>query len=319
MNAFLLTTALALGAWGPGGCGPVGPKYEWKTRAGDPDRAYLYRNGVLQGAYDYRGACYRPITARGAGWGTPARPPVTPPGRPPTAAAVPNFGLDRDKSPCLKEGKEWLSLSGRPADPRQARAALAGGTLVDDRHKLRLTVIGTAADRQRVLDDLARHPALAGFRDRVLVQAYPPEAWAVTGIGLPSGGAPTVVVQAAPGPAGKAAVLHVQADYRDGADGLAGALRKVDPNFDRTKDRDLRKDSPAGAGAPWQPRWADLAWAGGGASLVLMLQYLLPVLVRWWAARRNLKAEELTDLLQALLEKLNQEEPKGAGQGGAPS
>ena len=62
-------------------------------------------------------------------------------------------------------------------------------------------------------------------------------------------GTPRIVVQAPPGPDGTAAVLHSQADYTDGIEGLIGALRKKAPNYDPNKDKDGRKDAGAAPSA----------------------------------------------------------------------
>jgi hypothetical protein len=114
-----------------------------------------------------------------------------------------------------------------------------------------------------VADDLAHHPALAPWRDRLLVQAYCPGAWAVAGVGLQAGGRPTLVLQDAPGPGNRARVLHRQDDYAGGAAALAGALRRADPSYDPATDPDLRR--PA---VPDLPCWAS-ALLGSLATLLL--------------------------------------------------
>jgi hypothetical protein len=54
LSPVLLTAALTLGAWGPGGCGPVGspvvsvavqaePAYEWRPPAAKPDLPRIIR------------------------------------------------------------------------------------------------------------------------------------------------------------------------------------------------------------------------------------------------------------------------------------
>lgn len=100
----------------------------------------------------------------------------TPPIPPPTADAVDtvkNFGVDASKLP--QGHLHWIN--GRLVTRDEAhRAITTGGTdLNDDTGKLRLTVVGTAGDCQRVLSDLGSHPSLAGLRDRFLVQTYRPE------------------------------------------------------------------------------------------------------------------------------------------------
>jgi hypothetical protein len=185
--------------------------------------------------------------------------------------AVQNFGLRPELIPA--DDRYWLN--GRPVPPARARAAVArGGSLADDSGKWRLAVIGTAEECRRVTDDLRDHPALAAWKDRLLVQAYRATAWAVTGVGLPAGGHPTVVLADAPGDGNKARVLHRQDDYDGGAEALAVALRRADPSYDPRKDPDLRRPHPdappAGPGrrcpvrdlsAPWCAALVALAWA----------------------------------------------------------
>lgn len=133
-------------------------------------------------------------------------------------------------------GGEQYHLNGKAVSRQQALDALTSGNLTDDSAKLRLTVIGTEPDRKAVVGDLRAAPALAEFRERLLVQDYPPEHWAVRDAGFVTTGKPTIYLQA---PSGK--VLHRQDDYQGGAEELAQAIRKADPNYRPEKDRDLRK------------------------------------------------------------------------------
>ncbi len=147
---------------------------------------------------------------------------------------VQNFGIDRAG---LDGSAERITLDGRQITRAEATRILQAGSLTDDSGKLRLTVIGTEADRRRVLDDL-KGP-LTDIAGQCLVQDYPPDHWAVAGVGFYTAGKPTIYVQA---PDGK--VLHRQDDYADGPEGLRLAferLRKPDPNYQPDKDRDLRR------------------------------------------------------------------------------
>ncbi|GIW55561.1 MAG: hypothetical protein KatS3mg082_1965 [Nitrospiraceae bacterium] len=166
---------------------------------------------------------------------------------------VQNFGIDRAQ---LSQARERIMFCGREITHAEAKKLLEAGGLTDDSGKLRLTIIGSEADRQRVLDDL-KGP-LADLASGFLVQSYAPDNWAVARAGFRTSGKPTIYVQA---PSGK--VLHRQDDYADGADGLRRALeavRKPDPNYDPAKDRDLRRPN------------ADLStWAVIGLAGVLFL------------------------------------------------
>jgi hypothetical protein len=166
---------------------------------------------------------------------------------------VQNFGIDRAQ---LGQPHERITLGGREITHAEAKKLLEAGALTDDSGKLRLTIIGSEADRKRVLDEL-KGP-LADLVGAFLVQSYAPNDWPVARAGFQTGGKPTIYIQA---PSGK--VLHRQDDYADGADGLRRALeavRKPDPNYDPAKDRDLRRPS------------ADLStWAVLGLAGVLFL------------------------------------------------
>jgi len=162
---------------------------------------------------------------------------------------VKNFGIDRAQ---LGQMRERITLGGREITHAEAKQLLEASGLSDDSGKLRLTIIGSEADRKRVLDDL-KGP-LADLAGGFLVQSYAPDHWAVARAGFHTAGKPTLYVQA---PSGK--VLHRQDDYADGADGLRRALeavRKPDPNYDPARDRDLRRPSAE------LSTWAVLGLAG---------------------------------------------------------
>jgi len=128
-------------------------------------------------------------------------------------------------------------LNGREISRSEAMRVFCDAGLIDDSDRLRLTVIGTDADRRRVLDDL-KGP-LADIAGQCVVQDYPPDHWAVARAGFYTAGSPTIYVQAPDG-----TVLHRQDDYADGADGLRAVferLRKPDPDYRPDKDRDLRR------------------------------------------------------------------------------
>ena len=59
------------------------PVYSWQSRADDPDRVYLYRDGKQIGGWDYRQKYYRSFD--GTTWGTPTD---TPPASPPASRVV---------------------------------------------------------------------------------------------------------------------------------------------------------------------------------------------------------------------------------------
>jgi hypothetical protein len=205
-----------------------------------------------------------------------------------------NFGLDRSR---IDSGVEKFWLGGREVTRKQAYSAIegTGKDLIDDREKLRLTVIGTASECSSVLKDLESDPALKAFAETMLVQSYRPDSWAVKDIGLLPG-SPRIIVQGGPDSRGAGKVLHSQGDYDGGAKALADALRKVRPDYDPKRDADLRKPAPI-LPTPSLP--------GNGNSTIALLVMLIaggltvagfPVLaslVRAWGAMFAAKAPEV--------------------------
>jgi hypothetical protein len=274
LSPVLLTAALTLGAWGPGGCGPVGspvvpvvvqaePAYEWRPLPFAPWQG-LFHHGVPVGGWNPDTRTYRPYDAASGTWGPVTTPPwsASDPactccdGCPcggrcrcaedgpctPACACGPtkkvaakepeaNFGIIRDK---LHPQTERYILNGQPVPRERAWQAITDAQVPDDAGRPRLTVIGADAERQAVLRDLDQAPALAEFKDRLLVQTYPPDHWAVSATGFVTTGHPTIYLQAADG-----TVLHRQDAYA-GPDDLAAVLRRADPHYDPSKDPDLR-------------------------------------------------------------------------------
>jgi hypothetical protein len=152
----------------------------------------------------------------------------------PPARAVENFGIDLDK---LHQGRRY-ALNGREVTAAEAKARLSSpsrAAIPDDSAKARLTVIGPPEATSPVRNDLVQHPALAPWREALLVQCYPPEHWAVARAGFVTTGRPTIYLQSPDG-----AVLHRQDDYAGGPVALAAALRRADPRYRPERDRDRR-------------------------------------------------------------------------------
>jgi hypothetical protein len=290
----LLSAPDSWAGWGRGGCAPVGvpvlapavPEWEWRTSS-DGSRADLYHFGRYVRSHYYE---------------TEAKPdPFVP-----ANAARPAKKADCDCAPCCDCGEHcncpngrpccdgcrcivrgqslprWMThgtdperlttreeyrLGGRVVSREEALKALQAGQLTDDSKKPRLTVIGSAEERQKVLAGLP-----AEVRDRFLVKDYAPDHWAVKGAGFKTDGHPTVYVQAADGK-----VLHRQ----DDGEGVVEAVRKADPNYDPRKDPDLRKapqpaPPPAPAPAPAEvPAW--VWWAFTALAGLLGVSWLPPV------------------------------------------
>lgn len=176
------------------------------------------------------------------------------------ATLAPNYGLARLRIP----QRATYRLSGREITEADALRLFHGDTLPQDQELGRLTVIGDEARCRQVRDDLARHPALAPYRDQVLVHDYRPDEWP-TRVGFVTSGSPTLYLQS---PTGH--VLHRQDRY-DGPDALAAvlakALRRPRPDYDPARDPDLTR-SPL---LDFEfPPWSPYA-AGGVAALFFLL------------------------------------------------
>lgn len=312
-----------------GGCCPPAPlaapnsefrapsTYEWHTFKDDDSQVALLRNGVHVGGFSFKAQLYRPFDAATQTWGPACTAPFAPPARPAKYAAkrdcpcdptcpcdgkpcdcVENFGVRQDKLP----RRDGFSSNGRPITQAEAERALkCGGGFSDDSGKWRLTIIGpTKAKRDQVVSDLQTHPALAAWKDRLCVQSYAPTDWAVTGVNLPRGGDPTIVVQGAPDANGKAVVLHCQNDYDDGADGLAKALRVADPNFNSRSVPDLRKMDAPPVPAPILPPAPAPAQANGIHWLTVILSTAIPILLWLLGKSYPLLAAVLTAIWNAV-------------------
>lgn len=234
--------------WGAPLSAAVAAPYEWRII--DANQAALYSAGKQLGVWIMARQCYRELLPDG-NWSSDQELSPFPPPESHLIKVIEqqeqNFGLDRSR---LDMGVEKFWLGGREVTRKQAYTALsgAGKDLIDDREKLRLTVIGTASECKAVIADLETNPALSVFADTLLVQAYRPDNWAVKELGfLP--GSPRIMVQGGPDFRGAGKVLHSQGDYEGGAQALADALRRVRPDYDPNKDIDKRK-TPAKPTAP---------------------------------------------------------------------
>jgi hypothetical protein len=287
--------AASAASWGPRGCAPQGAvaplalrQLPAPARAAVPDgwkvhpqkacQYVLWQGGKAAGLWCSERHQFWPWDADTGAWGAACTPPVAVPAGAPAGACAwcqeapedpvrLNFGLNPDK--LLHDGEERYSVNGRPVTRDRVREALEAGGLEDDSKKLRLTLIGPEADRKQVLADLEAHPSLRPLRPGLLVQAYPPDHWAVKDAGFLTTGKPTIYVQA---PSGK--VLHRQDGYR-GPEKMAEAIRKADPNYNPARDPDLnRQVTPPVPDIDLSklPRWA---WTLAGGAGVLLLLFLL--------------------------------------------
>ena len=160
-----------------------------------------------------------------------------------------NFGIDLARMP--KHGMPVYRRNGVEISREDALNAVAKG-LPDDMNKLWLTLIGPKADRDRVVAGLP-----ADIRERVKLNAYDPDHWAVAQ-GFVNTGKPTIYLQAPGNPGGE--VLHRQDDFQGAKD--FEAIRKAVADYDSRKDPDLRKPS-----SPTLPPTNLLIIIGGGVAI----------------------------------------------------
>lgn len=209
--------------------------YEWHTFPDEPDQLWLRHDGRQLGNWRISTREYLPLLAPGV-WGDPCPPPYPPPqevlapGKIETNGTI-NFGLERARLPAA--GKHLLN--GKEVSKDELLQALGSAKFPDDSQWPSLTIIGPEAARQKVISDLQSSPFLAPWKDRLKVQDYAPDHWAVKDAGFVTTGQPTIYCQAPDG-----TVLHRQDEYR-GPQALAEVLRQVDPQYKPAKDPDLNK------------------------------------------------------------------------------
>jgi hypothetical protein len=229
--------------------------YEWRTFPDDKDELSLWQDGVQIGNFRVSAKKYYPRLAPGV-WGDPCPPPYPPPldvitpGQIESDGTI-NFGLDRSRMSAA--GKHLLD--GKEVSKEELLQALGKPSLPDDSQWLSLTIIGPEAARKNALSDLQSSQFLAPWKERLKVQDYPPDHWAVKDAGFVTTGNPTIYCQAPDG-----TVLHRQDVYR-GPEALAEVLRKADPTYNPERDPDLNKPLSS------VPIWI---WIGGGILLVLL-------------------------------------------------
>jgi hypothetical protein len=223
----------------------------------------LFLDGKQIGWYSSRSGIYRPC--EGENFGEATAPPIDPPpcdccpachckngchctpdskcdpdcscgNKKPIETVSQNFGLDLNELG-KGSGKESYKINGQEVSKAQAVQAIEGSELPDDSNKMRLTVIGSDSDRQAVVNDLKSSPILASIRDTCLIQDYTPDAPMLAGCDFVMTGKPTIYLQKPDG-----TVLHRQDDYTGGAQALADAVRKADPNYH--PDSDPNKTKP---------------------------------------------------------------------------
>lgn len=238
-----------------GQCPNLSRGVEWRSRIEEPGRLYLFVEGRQLGGFDQERNEWRDYDPNSGLWGPP-RPLFQ--DRRSNSATVQNFGVMREQ---LTGHDERHFLNGGAVSGREALAAF--GQLDDDSDKLRLTVIGSEVERRAVLNDFEIDPDLTPFRDRLVVQSYPPDHWAVTGAGFVQTGKPTIYLQTPEG-----VVRHRQDEYR-GPHKLAQAIRRADPHYRPENDPDLNR--PISLPHFQFPRMPGWGWAVAGILFLIVI------------------------------------------------
>jgi hypothetical protein len=249
------------------------PIQGWRESDKHQGEWLYYREGAVTHCYLAGSGQYFPLAAGSWGEGT-ARKPDGLPEPPPLAAKTPakapvkqepdkpkeadptNYGVDLSKIATFPK----YTINGQEIGRQEAMDAVSSGKLPDDRKLLRLTVIGSDPECQRVVADLDADPAT---RAQVVVQCYAPNDCAVARYGFKCDGKPSIYLQSPDG-----VVLHRQADYADGPAGLATAIRKAAEGYDPSKDPDLRRALQV-PGLGVLPAWA---WVIGAVGILLIFK-----------------------------------------------
>lgn len=242
----LLPARLLLGRWGPMGCAAVAADdkkagelpYRWVSNPKVPKEVYLYQGNVQVGGYSFESGFYLPLV--NGKWGKPCQAPIRPPLEGLDGKKEANlFGVLADQV----SREERYECTHGECSREHVMAMLAEG-LTDDSKQGRVTVIdGDRERRKKIAADWSSAPSLDKARSTWQFQAYDPASPVTREMLRPfrleqssdlGKGLPVVFAQAPANAAGVGPVLGQWNSYQ-GADALAEALRKVDPNFDPNK------------------------------------------------------------------------------------
>lgn len=237
---------VGLARWGPAGCSAVAEEvkaiqpaaYRWVKNDKVPGEVYLFLGARQVGGYSFETGFYLPFD--GDKWGKPAIAPIRPPLE----------GMNGDGHGFLfgvnigeLSKVEHFECRDKPRTYAESLAML-GEEVPNDSKQPRLTAIATSkATRDKIRGDWEAAAVLAPARSTWGLQVYDPASPVTREIMRPfklddskalKDKGLVILAQAAAGPDGSSKVLGTWSDYI-GADDLAAALRKVDPNFDPNK------------------------------------------------------------------------------------
>lgn len=177
-----------------------------------------------------------------------------------------NFGVD-----LAQLGKEpRYRVNGKEVSRQEAIAAIEDSRIPDDANLIRLTLIGSKEDRQRVMHDLDTHPGLKHLRSNLLVQGYDADDPRVAKRGFVCSGKPSIYLL---DPSGKVLARNTDGEY-PGAEAFAFAVGEVvGKPYTPDADKPLpKKPEPQPIAIPKTlsevPQWA---WIAGAAAVFLYL------------------------------------------------
>jgi len=231
----------------------LGVGYQWRYRADDPDRVYLFKAGVQIGGWDDKKKVWRDYDSRSDHWFDPGKPPWQ------STNSEFFFGVVHEKIP----EEESYSIGGVKADRTGVRKLFAGDTLTDDSSKLRLTLIADKEVSERISGDLKSHPALANVAPKFTVQSYQWGDWATEVFRPDPARRFHLSLQGPANQSGRGIEYHAQTEYtgpEDLAVAMAAAIRKADPSYEPNRTPDLRP-KPNVPPAP-EPAPVDSLWTG---------------------------------------------------------
>jgi hypothetical protein len=229
MQALILASLLAYPAWGTAVCSVEQPAQACHWEKYNDDEWHLYEGETQVAGYRPSKDEFRRLERKTGAWRSPEPAPwrVKEGERNTPTPPFQNFGVVREKI----SHEEKHHVNGAPTSKQAAHEAIAAGALEDDSKKGHLTIIGNAADRQKVIADLDQHAELARLKSDYHIQAYGPADWAVAETGFVTSGTPTIYCQA---PGGQ---VLFRKDRYEGPENLAEELRRLRPDYDPKKDR----------------------------------------------------------------------------------
>ncbi|MCX7666446.1 MAG: hypothetical protein N2112_12975 [Gemmataceae bacterium] len=185
-----------------------------------------------------------------------------------------NFGLGIK----YLKGSSQYRLNGQIVTREEALRSL--GNVPDDRERLRLTLVGNEEFQKKVWRELTQHPGWSQVERGLLVQSYPENHWAITGVGLRKG----ITLQRPANREGKGAVLFRIENYQE-PNAVITAIRKADPNYQPERDPDPTRPRPPVAPTPNDPEtqptipvpsptWGQGFWALAGCALALFIHHI---------------------------------------------